>query len=215
MVAFAIPPLALVGALGFVTRANANWAAPSFISAVVVVAALLIRRDLWIWLKASIAIGMVAQVLLLVTDAVATRLTVPVLANGDVYHRTLGWRVLGERVGALARLAEARTIVAEQRDAAASLLYYWRDQPEPVLAWPKGAVPDHHFELTRALTEAAAEPILFISRCGDERRLEKQFASHERIAVLNIPTGRTSSVTYYGFKLEGLRPPLRPLVGYC
>ena len=79
------------------------------------------------------------QVALLVGDALATRLNVPGLANGDVYRRTLGWRALGERAGELARRVGARTIVGDARDDVASLSYYWRDQPEQVLAWQRGA----------------------------------------------------------------------------
>src|SRR5215813_2217501 len=105
MLAFALPPLLLVTATGFVTRALANWAAPAFISAAVVVVAILVRRGAWKWLALSLAIGVAAQVALIVGDAFATRLNLPGLANGDIYHRTLGWRALGERAGALARRA--------------------------------------------------------------------------------------------------------------
>ena len=213
MLAFAIPPLALVTATGFVTRALANWAAPTFISAVVVVVAILVRRESWKWLAASLAIGVAAQAALLAGDALATRLTVPGLANGDVYRRTLGWRSLGEQTGALARRVGARTIVADARDVEASLIYYWRDQSEPVLAWPTSSVPDHQFDLTHALTDAAAMPILFVSRCSTVKRLEAQFASVESLGSFDTPTGPTSARTYYAFKLDRPRGPIKPTGG--
>ena len=213
MLAFAIPPLALVGGLGFITRALANWAAPAFISAVVVAVAILIRRGAWKWLALSLGIGVWVQATLLVSDAMATRLHVPRLAKGDVYNRTLGWRALGERAGALARQAGARTIVGELRDDVASLLYYWRDQPEEVLAWPRGAVPDHQFELTRALTAAAAQPILFVTRCPSTERLSAQFASVDALGSFDAPTGPTSARHYFAFKLDGRRGPIHPLGG--
>src|SRR5690242_6404918 len=90
MLVFAVPPLVLVTATGFVTRALANWAAPAFISAAVVVVAILVRGKAWKWLTASLAIGVVAQVALLTGDTLATRLNLPGVANGDLYHRTLG-----------------------------------------------------------------------------------------------------------------------------
>ena len=213
MLAFAIPPLALVTAVAFITRALANWAAPAFISAVIVAVAILIRRGAWNWLAASLGIGLVTQAALLVGDATATRLKVPWLANGDVYHRTLGWRALGERAGELARRSGARTIASDARDDEASLLYYWRDQPEKVLAWPQGAVPDHQFDLTRALTDAAPLPILFVSHCGNSNRLARQFAKVEPLGTFDAPTGPTSARTYFAFKLDGRRSPLQPLGG--
>jgi 4-amino-4-deoxy-L-arabinose transferase-like glycosyltransferase len=213
MLAFALPPLALVTATGFVTRALANWAAPAFISAAVVVVAILIRRRAWTWLALSLGIGVAAQVALVTGDAVATRLNLPGLANGDLYHRTLGWRALGERTGALARQVGAQTIVADARDDVASLAYYWRDQPEQVLSWPRTAEPDHQFDLTRALSDAAPLPILFVSHCASTARLAAQFTSVEPLGNFETPTGPTTARTYFAFKLDGWRSPTRPLGG--
>jgi 4-amino-4-deoxy-L-arabinose transferase-like glycosyltransferase len=213
MLAFALPPLLLVTATGFVTRALANWAAPAFISAAVIVVAILVRRGAWKWLALSLAIGVAAQAALLTGDAVATRLNLPGLANGDLYHRTLGWRALGERAGALARRVGARTIVGEARDDVASLAYYWRDQPEQVLSWRRTAEPDHQFDLTRALSEAAPLPILFVSRCASTARLAAQFASVEPLGSFEAPTGPTTARTYFAFKLNGWRGPTGPLGG--
>ena len=150
---------------------------------------------------------------MLVTDAMATRLHVPRLANGDIYHRTLGWRALGERTGALARSVGARTIAAEFRDDVASLLYYRRDQSEQVRAWQRGPIPDHQFELTRALDDASPQPILFVTRCTSTERLAAQFAMVEPLAPFAVPTGPTTGRQYYTFKLDGRRGPLRPLGG--
>ena len=213
MLAFALPPLALVTATGFVTRALANWAAPAFISATVVVIAILVRRRAWSWLALTLAIGAGAQAALLAGDALATRLTVPWLANGDVYRRTLGWRALGEQAGELARRAGVHTIVGDARDDVASLLYYWRDQPQPVLSWPRGPIPDHQFDLTRALTAQARTPILFVSRCSSTARLSAQFASVEPLGSFAAPTGPTSAPPYFAFKLDGSRGPIAPLGG--
>jgi 4-amino-4-deoxy-L-arabinose transferase-like glycosyltransferase len=213
MLAFAIPPLALVTTLGFVTRALANWAAPAFVSAAIIAVAILVRRGQWKWLMLSLALGVAVQIALLMGDAMATRIHVPFIANGDVYHRTLGWRALGERAGELARRVGARTIVGEVRDDEASLIYYWRDQPEQIRAWQRGPVPDHQFEITRPLTDATPQPLLFVSQCSGSRRLTAQFANVEPLGQFEAPTGRKTARTYYAFKLEGPRGPIQPLGG--
>ena len=210
MLAFAIPPLALVTALGFITRAQANWAAPAFISAVIVVIAILIRRSQWKWITLSLGLGLVVQIALLVGDAVATRLHVPLLADGDVYHRTLGWRALGERAGALARRSGARAIVVDAREDEASLLYYWRDQPEQILAWQRLPFP-HQFENSRLLSHAAPLPLLFVSGCWSTGRLAAQFTSVEPLGTIEAPTGQKTVRTYSAFKLDGRRGPIQPL----
>lgn len=214
MLAFAIPPLALITAVGVVTHANANWAAPAFITGLVVAVALLVRHHAWKWLAVSIACGVITQAALLVGDAMATRVHVPLLAKGDVYARTLGWRSLGEQAGHLARRMGARTIVGELRNEVASMLYYWRDQSEQVLDWPAGSVPEDHFELTRALTDAAPQPILFITHCPLTARLSAYFASVEPLGEFRTPTGPTSERLYLAFKLDGRRGPIGSL-GAC
>ena len=212
MLAFAIPPLALITATSIASRAFANWAATAYISGVVVVVALMIRHGAWRWLAASLAMGVVAQAVVLVSDTRATRATLPGL--GDVYRRTLGWRILGAEAGRLARQVGARAIVGDQRDDVASLLYYWRDQPEPVVAWPSGASPTHQFELSRALSDATPRPLLFVSRCPGTARLTAQFATVESLGVFDTPTGPTSKRAYNAYKLDHPRGPIGPL-GPC
>jgi 4-amino-4-deoxy-L-arabinose transferase-like glycosyltransferase len=212
MLAFAIPPLVLITATAIMTRALANWAATAFISGAVVVVAIMVRRAAWKWLALSLGIGVLAQAAFLAGDAHATKLHVPWL--GDVYHRTLGWAALGEQAGGLAQRVGARAIVGDQRDDVASLLYYWRDRPQPVLAWPMGPTATHQFELTRALSDATPLPLLFVSRCPAAGRLEAQFATVEALGVFDAPTGPTSTRTYHAFKLDGPRGPIRPL-GPC
>jgi hypothetical protein len=213
MLAFAIPALALVTATGFVTRANANWAAPSFISAVVVVTAVLVRRSSWRLIGVSIALGAVAQVVLLIGDGFADRLSLPFLAKPDVYERTMGWRALGEATGRLAERASAKTIVAEQRDDEASLMYYQRNGGRPVLAWPASAIPDHQFDLTRRFTGDAAEPVLFVTHCETIARLSAQFAQVDLMGHFIAIAGPNTSRSYYAFRLSDARGPIGPLAG--
>jgi len=93
------------------------------------------------------------------------------------------------------------------RPNVASLLYYWRDQPEQILAWPTDALPN--FEVTRSLTAAAPQPVLFASDCPGIERFEKfygkvtflgEFATEEPVRrwfkafVLEAPRGPITSL---------------------
>jgi 4-amino-4-deoxy-L-arabinose transferase-like glycosyltransferase len=209
MLAFAIPPLALVIAVAFVTHANANWAAPSFISGAVVVAAVLLRRGASRWLNASLGIGVVVQILLLAGDTVPSRISLPKPFKGDAYSRTLGWRVLGEAAGGLARRIGAPIIAGEEHAEVAAMLYYWRDERERVVAWPSSAVPE--FDLTRALTDQSMEPILLISVCPFPERFRPFYTMVTPLGRIDTPTGPNSVRTFAAFKLEGHSGPIGPL----
>jgi hypothetical protein len=182
-------------------------------SANVLVAAVLVRRAAWRWIAVSIAFGVAVQAVLLVGDANARRMSVPWLAKPDVYARTMGWRALGDEVDRLARQTGARTIVAEQRDAVASLIYYQRDSDRSVLAWPTGTVANHHFDLTRRLTANAQQPILFISPCGSTARLKRAYRVVELLGRIEARTGPTSSRGYFAFKLADASGEVAPLAG--
>ena len=119
---------------------------------------------------AASRLGLAAQILLIGADAFATRIRLPFLSTPNPYYRTLGWNAYGRTVGQLARKLGISTIASDTRADVASLLYYWRDQPEQILAWPTADLPN--FELTRGLTTAAPQPVLFVSQCPVADRLE-------------------------------------------
>ena len=203
MLAFSLPVLALITVVGFTTRAHPNWAAPAFISGAIVVTAAMVREKSWRWMTASLAIGLLAQVVLLVTDAVADRVKVPLIAKSDVYERTMGWRSLGDETLRFAARSGAKTIVGDGRDMVASLIYYLRHDPRPVLTWPRSGVPGDHFDLTRPLTSAAPEPVLFVSACPSAQRLTSSFDKVEPLGTFATPSGPTTKRDYHAFKLSG------------
>lgn len=214
LIAFAVPPLALIALTALLTSANANWAAPSAISLTIVAVALLVRRNCWRWLRASVGLGLVLQLLLPVADAFADRLTFSLLAKPDLYHRTMGWKALGAGVSQAAEAHGARSVVAEERDVVASLVYYLRDGGRPVLAWPTVAAPARQFDLDRPLTQAAPDPVLFITSCPLPQRLHAHYATVETLPAIEAASGPHSSRRFSAYVLSGARGEIARL-GSC
>ena len=207
MLAFALPPLVVVTVTASMVHAYANWAAASFISLAVLAAAILVRRNFSILLWGSLALGLATQIVLIGTDALATRIRLPFLSTPNPYYRTLGWNAYARAVGQLARKLDISTIASDTRAEAASLLYYWRDQPEQILAWPTADLPN--FELTRGLTAAAPQPVLFVSQCPMADRLEQFYAKVTPLGIFapDDPVPRA----FAAFRLEEPRRPIGPL----
>ncbi len=215
MLAFAIPPLVLITALAFVNRAYANWAAPAFISAAIVVSAVLVRNQQWSWIKANIAIGLAAQALLLATDATADKITVSVLGRAeDPYRRSMGWSNFANEVRRIAQQTGADAIVGESRYEVASLIYYMRDLKPRVLVWPKGSDAENHFERTIPLTPAEGGILLLVTSCPSKPRLEKFYRTVALVGSFDSPSGPTTFRRYFAFKLSGSRGAIEPL-GDC
>ena len=210
LIAFLVPALAVVTGFAVAVKAYDNWAAVSVISGVVLAAAILSRRDAVGWMRLSIAIGIVAQMVLIAGDSVADRLWLP--SVGNPYHRTIGWRAFAEGAGAMAQQAGARTIATESRSDYATLRYYLRDRPVQVLWWRTAELPD--FELKRALTQASPEPVLFVTGCPAVDYVRSVYAEVTPLGPFASPIGslpRGDERVFYGFRLRGARGPVPPL----
>jgi len=214
MIAFAIPPLALITATAMITHYNANWAATAAISITIFAIAILVREARWKLVYATLSIGLAAQILFLVTDAVASKVSVPFIAKPDVYERTMGWRNLAEAVKSRATEAKAKSIVADQRAVVAELLYYLRDAGIPVYAWRSQTAPSDQFDMDIPLTRAAPQPVLAVVECPATNRYRATFAAIETLPDIIAVSGPHSKRAYRAFLLSGASGEKQP-TGSC
>lgn len=212
LVCFALPPLVLVTCLGFLKPVNANWAAIAGVSLSVVTCSILLRRKHRFLLHGSLAIGIVVQVALLVGDVMPYRLGLLGIGEAsDFYHRTLGWRSLGQETAALAGRFGAKSIVSEGRHEVASLIYYLRGSAIPLYSWPRRDGPSHEFDISHPVQERLAEPALFITPCPFDARLREYFANVQDLGAITIKTGPSSVRRYNGFLLSTQVHPVGPI----
>lgn len=214
MIAFAVPPLALITATAMITHYNANWAATAAISVTIFAVAILVREARWRLIYATIGIGLVAQALFLVTDAIAPRVSLPFIAKPDVYERTMGWRNLADAVKSAATAANAKSIVADQRAVVAELLYYLRDSGIPIYAWRAQAAPSDQFDMDIPLTRDAPQPVLAVVECPETGRYRATFADIEALSDIVAVSGPHSRRSYRAFRLGGIYGKTQPF-GPC
>ena len=207
MLCFAVPVLLLITATAVITHAHANWAAVAAVSAAILAAAVLVRRSHRLLIATSIAIGVLAQTLFVIADANAYRISLPLLANPDIYQPTLGWRALGQRADEIAAREGVSAIAAERREDVASLIYYLRGSRRQVFSWASSAQAENQFDLSNRLT-AAVDPVLLMTRCADAQRLAANYGSVKSLGRIDIGTGPNSTRRYFVFKLGRPHVPL-------
>lgn len=206
LLAFSAPVLAAVTIQALLSRAHANWAAPAYIAAVVLVTAVMIRDRDWRWMRASFAIHALVAILIAGATWQAGRFVLPVV--GDPFARTLGNRemaaaVRDELADAERRGAPIRAILTDDREIAAALAYYGQNLPVPQLAWRKGATPRSHFEMTHPLTAASPTPLLLVTpRAPSDLTADFGSATGPRIREIRagMATRTLAFVTLSGFK---------------
>ncbi|HEY8246563.1 MAG TPA: glycosyltransferase family 39 protein [Hyphomicrobium sp.] len=201
LLAFSLPIIAIILVQAFLSRAHANWAAPAYVAATVLVVATMVRDGAWGWLKASFALHAVVLALLVFGTATAGRVPLPL--KPDPFARTLGWAEVAEATRAeLARAADAgkpyAAVLADDRAVTAELLYYMRNEPTPILAWRDGA-PHDHFELTRPFTAATPSPVLLVRVDEGAGPAVRSFAEVDKVGDKMLPAGENAQrhVTFY------------------
>ena len=214
MLAFAIPPLALLTVLALARSIHANWAATTGLS-MTILAVGWWQRNAWKpALAATLGLGLFVQAAALAGDIYAYRLSIPALGRqADLYRRTIGWRGLGDRVAGFARAERAKTVAAEGRAEVAALVYYLRNEPWPALSWPLKEIPDHQFDMTRALSDSAREPVLAISACPFASRFASFYQQVKPLGSFEVKSGPTSERQFHAFLLEGRKRSIEPIGG--
>ena len=211
LLAFALPVIVLVTMQAFLSRAHANWAAVSYVSATVLVTATMIRDKAWRWFNGSLALHAAILVATGVATATAGAFRLP--GGADPFARTLGWRALAEETAAV--LAGAReagrpfgAVLTDDRSVTAELLYYMRAEPTPVFAWREpGMRPRDHYELSRAYGRGSPEPVLLVSLRRSAGRLGDRFAVVEPLEDREVRVGGSAVRRVAFYRLEGFKHP--------
>lgn len=208
LLSFSIPLVIAITTQALLSHAYANWAAPAYVAATVLVTATMIREQAWGWLRGSLALAAVIAVAAAVGAWQAGNFTLP--GTGDPFARTLGNRELAAAVRAATADATAAgktygVVLADERETVAALLYYAPELSSRIRAWPRGPRPKDHFELTRAFDGATAAPVLLVSRRPAPASILKSFASVRPLGAQELSAGRFTTRTIHMFALSDYR----------
>ena len=147
LLAWALPPLAIITVEAFISRAHANWAATSYLPASILVAAWLLRWGARRW-AAAVVIGQAVVAVLFLVAVVRPDL-VDAVGGANALKQVRGWRQLTSQ---LVQQGRAEGLAAPFTGAAADTrflydeaAYYGRSyfgQDGPTLrAWPADRLP--------------------------------------------------------------------------
>jgi 4-amino-4-deoxy-L-arabinose transferase-like glycosyltransferase len=210
LAAFALPTLAMMLGVSLLSRAQPNWAAPAYISAIVLVVAWALERGWRRWLLVSIAFNLAVAVALFGSVDALAAIGVAVPAKYDPLHRLRGWRDLGRSVAALLAAHPGLTLMADDRELLAALIYYVRPHPFGAVEWnPIPGITDQ-WRLVNNIGNHRGEDFLAVTVHGLVDLMQPDFAELTRlttIATHSGPGGGTVYTVYIarGFKGTGRR----------
>ena len=169
LAAFALPLLVIMVVEGFLSRANANWAAPAYVSATVWVVAACARREIWI--KATLGLHLLAAMAMVNYDGIVHLAGVEMTAKIDPMKRLRGWNRLGSALADVLRSEmageEPPVLAFDERKVLTPMLYYL-PLPRPDFAkWNADGHIDDHFDLTVDLEKFRGRQVLLATRWSD------------------------------------------------
>lgn len=170
---FAVPIMATMSAQALISRANANWAALSFLGFVLLACLFLARwKESVRWSgKRVLAIALATHLIGLVglSVLVVNAANWSMYVSHSPFKRVLGWTDVMDKVRVVALEQSVRSVVSNSRVVTAQLTYYLRDDPLAVRAWIHAYGPHNHYEqLVPATVEATPGPILMVTRCNTD-----------------------------------------------
>lgn len=210
LVCFALPILAIAMLQAFISRANANWAAPAYVAASVLVVVWLMReKRIWRTVPASVAIhtalGLVLCGLILSPDLVHA------LGRDNAFKQVRGWDLMG---AAVAQTADSgyggkpySAVLTDDRLVHAALLYYARPHQQPLVMWKPNDPARNHYQLTVPFKPSLGGNVLFTTPHSEEDVAEilSRFQEYRLLEVLEIPIGGSRTRIIRLFALQGYR----------
>jgi 4-amino-4-deoxy-L-arabinose transferase-like glycosyltransferase len=200
MLAMSLPVIAIVAAQAFISRANANWAAPAFVTLCILVCAWSVRHNAWRLLVANTAVNACLAVLLgalAVSPALVTA-----IGQENSVKRLRGWDEAGRTIITIASSAPFTAILSDDREDMGSLYYYTRTRKVPLRIWPH-AHPGNEYEASYALSADVSSLVLFVTRRDDVSKITSAFASAERIGSIETRLDSKRKRVFHLFALRG------------
>jgi hypothetical protein len=202
---FCAPMGALMLAQSFASRANANWAAPIYVTGTLLVVAWALREGRALMLKAAVALHVAAAVLVFAGPPALAAAGISLPRGADPWMRQRGWEALGAAISRTAADHPGHRFLFEQRRDMATLLYYIRPHPLDARMWEADGIARNEFELTFALDHGDAGPFLFVTRRDTAPDVTGRFATVEPLGRVTVPTHRNAALRYTLWRLDGFR----------
>src|SRR5437870_5103757 len=197
LASFALPVLAMMLAVSFLSRAQPNWAAPAFVSATVLVVAWALDRG---WRKLvifSVALHLAVVGVLFTGRETLAAIGVALPAKYDALGRLRGWRALGSIVGAELAANPGSTLFTDDRETLAALIYYVRPHPFDAVKWKlKSGLAKDQWDLTNDLSKHFGENFLLVAEHQLISEMQPSFAAIDPLHSIVIPLGPGASRAY-------------------
>jgi len=199
LVLFSFLPLGFILMLSLLSRSFANWAAPAYVAATVLVTHFLLVRHKVSLLKLSVILHTVLAVLFYEYHPITRALGIELTRKSDPYKRMTGWHQVADKIGEIWKDYPDTTLLVDSRTEAAQFDYYLKTKC--YLYNPEKEVRNQ-YHLTRDLNTLIGKNFLYVTKKSPRERMKKEFEQIEDLGEVNVPLYRDFNRTYHLYYLK-------------
>lgn len=204
---FAAPPVLVVAAQAFISRAHANWAASAYAAGVILVVAFLLEGGRWRRgaLYASVALHGAAGLVFIALAASPALIETAGLSNA--FKRVREWPATAQALEQAAREADAQAVAFDNRNDFHQMQRYGAGIEAELYMWMRYGHAINQAEHTWPLPAGYGERVLIASERPREIPLiESDFNVFEPAGEIAIPLGGGQERRYQLFIAQGYAP---------
>ncbi|HPY40719.1 MAG TPA: glycosyltransferase family 39 protein [Thiolinea sp.] len=205
LLSFTLPFLLLISLQALFGTANANWAAPSYVAATVLLAAWLVYWQH----RALLIVGLLLNIFLVVGlyhyQTVARWVGIETTTQNDVYKRLRGWDEIGQQYLALQAKYPNALPLAEERGVMSELTYYARPAGLNMISWNPEHKLRHHYDLVTSLDGREGQEFLFVSTDALPANIPAYFATTEQVGELAVHIYADYELRYPVYRLQNFK----------
>lgn len=202
---FVVPFFTLITTISLLSRAHANWAAPIYIAATLLVVAYLVRTGKMKLLGIAVGINILMGITVYHYYSIANVFGIELTKNTDPQRRVLGWDILGKNVSVIKNDYPEAKFLFDDRKAMASLIYYIHPHPFGALIWNPDKSILNHYELTTDMNREMGSDFIFVTDRKEIESLHPSFETLTPIGTVHIPIHSDYSLDYQVYHLQNFK----------
>jgi 4-amino-4-deoxy-L-arabinose transferase-like glycosyltransferase len=188
LILFVLPPILVVSAQAFISRAHANWAAAAYAAGTLLILAFLLRGPSWRRHALHGSVAFHVTMGLVMGALVTSPSLVETVGLSNATKRIRAWPETASLITEAGLANNYSAIVFDDRNVFHQMQRYATGLDRPLRMWIRFSGPSNHAEQVWPLEEGHEDWVLIIShRPMEVGRMREDFEEFEPVGTLSIP----------------------------
>ncbi len=199
---FSIIMLGFITVLSFLSRAFANWAAPAFVSATILVVAYLLEYKKERLLIYSIVIHSLIAIIFFNYHSLVSLFGVEITAKMDPFRRVSGWSGISQKIEKIHQNYPTTIVLTNSRKETALFTYYLKQK---CYIYNPKKITENQYHMTQNMNDELGRDFFFVTNRGDISEVSKYFEGFKKLNSISERVDIDYNRSYDIFLLKNFR----------